>query len=399
MKSEDLSGSKVLTGNQACAYGTCLCRPDVIAAYPITPQTTILEELARFGDEGILSAEFIAVEGENTAIGSCIGASAAGGRTFTATSSNGLAFMYDGYVFAAGNRLPIVMALAMRDQVAPHCVSAGQQDAIMVKDQGWIQLFAESCQEILDMMIMAYRLAEDENVLIPVNVCFEGFFLSYMSQNVDVPDFATVDRFLKPLETSRRQTWSIEKPMGFSSYATENLFMTFRTKHAAAFNRSKDKFDKITKEFSTLFGRDYGGQIEEYKTGDADAVIIMMGASAGTAKSVIDAAREKGKKIGLIRIRMFRPFPKDALAQAMAGKKAVGVLDRNINCGWDSGHGFMELAAVQHIFGLNIPMSGYVDGLAGADIPEKHIERVIDETLEVAAGKKKPKPIIWLALE
>ncbi|MFC1824422.1 pyruvate synthase subunit PorA [Thermodesulfobacteriota bacterium] len=398
MSDEGLHGWKVLTGNQACAYGVCMCKPNVIAAYPITPQTTILEELASFGNKGILQAEFITVEGENSAMGSCLGASAAGGRTFTATSSNGLAFMYDGYVFAAGNRVPIVMAIVMRDQVAPHCVAAGQQDAIMVKDQGWIQIYASSCQEILDLIIMAYRLAEDTDILIPVNICYEGFYLSYMSQNVYVPTFEEVDQFLAPLKEMKRTTWNLEEPMGFSSYVTGNLFMEYRYKHASAFERAKDKFEQISHDFSKQFERDYGGQIEEYRTDDADVVLVMMGASCGTAKPVIDAMREQGKKVGLIRIRMFRPFPKERLTEAIRNKKAIGVLDRNVNCGWNSGHVYMELRATQSISGINIPTVGFIDGLSGADIPESHIERAIDITMGLAKGKE-TKELTWLALE
>ncbi len=398
MQREDISGWKVITGNQACAFGVCLSRPDVIAAYPITPQTTILEELAKFSNQGLMPTEFITVEGENSAMGSCLGASISGGRTFTATSSNGLAFMYDGYVFAAGNRAPIVMALVMRDQVAPHCVASGQQDAIMVKDQGWIQIFAESCQEILDLIIMAYRLAEDKEVLLPVNICYEGFFLSYMTQKVHVPGFEEVDRFLSPLKDMDRMTWNLESPMGFSSYITGDLFMEYRYKHSAAFERSKDKFEDISNEFTDQFGRSYGGQIEEYKTEDADVIMIMMGASSGTAKPVIDMMRENGTKVGLIRIRMFRPFPKEKLSEAIRGKKAIGVIDKNVNCAWNSGHVYMELQAVQGIYGTEIPMVGFIDGLAGADIDESHIERAVDITIGLSEGKE-TKELIWLSLE
>lgn len=398
MQHEDISGWKVITGNQACAYGVCLSCPDVVAAYPITPQTTILEELAKFSNQGLMQTEFITVEGENSAIGSCLGASISGGRTFTASSSNGLAFMYDGYVFAAGNRAPIVMALVMRDQVAPHCVSSGQQDAIMVKDQGWIQVFAESCQEILDLIIMAYRLAEDTDVLIPVNVCYEGFFLSYMSQNVHVPTFEEVENFLAPLKGMDRTTWNLEAPLGFSSYITEDLFMEYRYKHAAAFERAKDKFEEINRDFANQFGRNYGGQIEEYKTEDADVVMIMMGASSGTAKPVIDAMRERGIKAGLVRIRMFRPFPKQKILEAIKGKKAVGVIDKNVNCAWNSGHVYEEVQAVQGINGTNVPMVGFIDGLAGGDINEARIERAVNITLGLSEGKE-TKELIWLALE
>lgn len=399
MKTErDISGWKVLTGNVAAAHGAALCRPNVIASYPITPQTTILEELYKFSAEGIVKSQLINAEGENSAMSALIGASACGGRVFTATSSNGLAFMYDAYVFAAGNRLPIVMAIAMREQVSPQCVAAGQQDAILVKDQGWIQLYAESCQEILDMIIMAYRLAEDKDVLIPVNVCFEGFYLSYMSQNVNVPTFEEVDQFLSPLKEMKRTTWNLEEPLHFSSYILGDLFMEYRHKHATAFERAKVKFEQINREFAAQFGRNFGGQIEEYRTDGADVVMITMGASSGTAKSVIDEMRARGLKLGLVRIRMFRPFPKEKLAESVKGKRAIGIIDRNVLCAWNCGHVFLEMCAAQNRLGLNIPMVGFIDGLSGADISEAHIERAIQTTLDAAEGKQ-TKEVTWLALE
>jgi len=397
MKGRDISGRKVLTGNVAAAHAVVLCRPNVIASYPITPQTSILEQLYKFSAEGILECELINVEGENSAMSALMGAAACGGRVFTATSSNGLAFMYDAYAFAAGNRVPIVMAIAMREQVSPQCVAAGQ-DAVQVKDQGWIQLYAESCQEILDMIIMAYRLSEDKDVLIPVNVCFEGFYLSYMSQNVNVPSFEEVEQFLSPLKEMKRTVWSLEEPLHFSSYILGNLFMEYRHKHTAAFNRAKEKFEEINRDFAAQFGRNFGGQIEEYRTEDADIVMITMGAASGTAKSVIDEMRDGGLKVGLVRIRMFRPFPKEKLAEAVKGKKAIGVIDRNVLCGWDCGHVFLEMSAVQNRFKLQIPMVGFIDGLAGADISEAHIGRAIQTTVAAAEGKE-TKEVTWLALE
>ena len=396
-KGRGIEGRKVLTGNVAAAHAVVLCRPNVIAAYPITPQTSILEHLYKFSAEGILDCELINVEGENSAISALMGAAACGGRVFTATSSNGLAFMYDAYAFAAGNRVPIVMAIAMREQVSPQCVAAGQ-DAVQVKDQGWIQLYAASCQEILDMIIMAYRLSEDRDILIPVNVCFEGFYLSYLSQNVDVPSFEDVDGFLSPLKEMERTRWTLGEPLHFSSYVLGNLFMEYRHKHSAAFNRAKTKFEEINRDFAARFGREFGGQIEEYRSDDADVVMLTMGAASGTVKSVIDTMRERGLRVGLIRIRMFRPFPKEKLAEAVKGKKAIGVIDRNIICGWDCGHLFLEMSAVQNRFKLEIPMVNFIDGLAGADISEAHIDRAIRTTISAAEGRA-PKEVTWLALE
>ena len=313
---------RVLEGNLAAAYGVLLSKPDVISCFPITPQSSLGEALSRFVADGILDAEMVEPEGENSALSILIGASVAGGRTFTSTSSQGLSFMYDAYLFTAGNRLPIVMAIAMREQVAPHGVIAGQQDAVLMKDGGWIQFYAESCQEILDSMIMAYRLAEDPEILLPVNVCYEGFYLSYQSQRVEIPTQHEVDRFLTPVTQSERLRLCLENPMVFSSYTFPGeLYTEYRYKHCAALQRAREKCDQIDKEFEGIFGYGYGGQIEEYRTEDADLVIVTMGSCTGTAKVVIDKKREQGLKVGLIKIRMFRPFPVDRLVDVLSGKK------------------------------------------------------------------------------
>lgn len=398
-KKEDISGMKVLTGNYACAYGALLCRPDVIAAYPITPQSSVLEKLYNFSAQGLLDAEMIDVEGETSAIGALIGASAVGGRTFCSTSSAGLAFMYDGYLFAAGSRVPIVMALVTREQASPNIVAASHQDAIYMKDQGWIQIYVHNNQEILDALIMAYRLAEDKDILLPVNVCYEGFYLSFMSQRLDLPKQEDVDHFLSPLQDMNRVTWSTEDPKSFSCYCVPaELYTEYRYKQAAAFQRSKAKFDAIDSEFESQFGRGYGGQIEEYKTDDADIVIVCMGSAAGTAKVVVDAKREKGLKVGLVRIRMFRPFPVERLSAVFEGKKGIGVLDRNICQPWGCGHTHLETRAVLQSMKSDTPLIGFIDGLCGSDITKENIEKLIDGTFAVSTGKSHQE-VTWVTLE
>jgi phenylglyoxylate dehydrogenase alpha subunit len=397
----DLRGQvRVLDGNRAGAFGVLLSKPDVIASYPITPQTPLLETLYKFEAEGLLEAEMIEPEGENSAMGILLGACAAGGRTFTATSSQGLSFMNDAYLLAAGNRFPIVMAIGMREQVSPHGVFAGQQDAVLVKDHGWIQLYMESCQEILDSLIMAYRLAEDSEILLPVNVCYEGFFLSHHSQRVEIPRQEEVDRFLEPLKNMERLKWTLDDPMVFSSYTVPaELFTEYRYKACAAHQRAKAKFDEIDKEFGRQFGRSYGGQIEEYRTEDAEAVIVTMGCSTGTAKVVVDRKREQGLKVGLVKIRMFRPSPRERLIKALNGKKAIGVIDRNVCYAWNCGHNFVELKTLLSDLDTPAPMLfDFIAGLGGADITALHVERAIDRTFAAARGENQPE-VTWLSLE
>jgi pyruvate/2-oxoacid:ferredoxin oxidoreductase alpha subunit len=395
-----IGGVRILDGNRAAAYGILLSRPDVITSYPITPQTPLLETLYRFQADGLLDAEMVETEGENTSMSILLGASAAGGRTFTATSSQGLSFMNDAYLQAAGNRFPIVMVIGMREQVTPHGVVTGQQDAVSVKDHGWIQIFTESSQEILDSIIMAYRLAEDDEILLPVNVCYEGFYLSHHSQRVEVPEQEDVDEFLAPLKKMKRQKFTLEEPTIFSSYTVPGeLYTEYRFKACAAQQRAKTKFDQIDNEFEEKFGRYYGGQIEEYRTEDAEAVIVTMGCSTGTAKVVIDKKRDEGLKVGLIKIRMFRPSPRERLIKALNGKKVIGVIDRNVCFGWNCGHNFLELKTVLSDLQTPLPLLlDFIGGLGGCDITFKDVERVIDRT--IAAAKAEPQQTVtWLSLE
>jgi pyruvate/2-oxoacid:ferredoxin oxidoreductase alpha subunit len=400
METNEKSQVRVLDGNLASAYGVLLSRPDVISCYPITPQSSVGEALSRFVADGLLDAEIAEPEGENSALSILIGASVAGGRTFTSTSSQGLSFMYDAYLFTAGNRLPIVMGIAMREQVSPHGVVAGQQDAVLVKDAGWIQFYAESCQEILDSTIMAYRLAEDSEILVPVNICYEGFYLSYQSQRVEIPAQKDADRFLAPVQNSERTKLCLENPMTFSSYTVPGeLYTEYRFKHCAALQRAKNKCDLIDGEFHSIFGRSYGGQIEEYKSKDADVVIVTMGACTGTAKGVIDRKRDAGLKVGLIKIRMFRPFPAERLIEALTGKKAVGVIDRNVFYSGSCGHGFSELKGLLGDIKRPIPrLVNFIAGLGGSDITPNMVDRAIDITYSAAEGKA-VRPVTWLSLE
>ncbi len=401
MDLSNIHQSRVLDGNKAAAYGVLLSKPDVISCFPITPQSALGETLSQFAANGLLDSEMIEPEGENSAISILIGASVAGGRTFTSTSSQGLSFMYDAYLFVAGNRLPIVMAIAMREQVSPHGVVAGQQDAILVKDSGWIQLYAESCQEILDTVIMAYRLAEDPEILLPVNVCYEGFYLSYQAQRVEIHRQEDVDRFLSPVSPKKIEPkLCLEKPMTFSSYTYPGaLYTEYRFKHCAAMQRAREKTDQIDSEFARVFGYGYGGQIEEYRTKDADMVLITMGSCTGTAKGVIDVKRKNGQKAGLIKIRLFRPFPSTKIIEALQGKKALAVIDRNVFYSGSCGHVYSELKPLLSELSPPSPiLLNFIAGLGGADIEPKQISHAIDMAYAALDGQSMPS-VTWLSLE
>jgi pyruvate/2-oxoacid:ferredoxin oxidoreductase alpha subunit len=399
MKTESgRSELKVLDGNKAAAHAVLLCKPDVVAIYPITPQTTLLEQLCQFKADGLLQAELVEVEGENSAMSVSIGTSAAGGRAFTSTSSMGLAFMYDTYLFAAGQRVPMVMAVANREAAPPHTVSCGQQDTLLVKDCGWIQFYVENCQEIFDAIIMAYRLSEDPEILVPVNVCYDGYYLSHLTERVEIPSQEDVDRFLAPLSQSRRTILDPENPLVFASFTIGELYAEYRHKHSVALNLAKTKIDEIDGEFKRVFGRGYGGQIEEYRTEDANIVLITMGSHSGTAKVIIDRKRDEGLRIGLIKIRSFRPFPRERLVTALQGKKVIATIDRSVCFGWGSGHLFQEVKAVASDLETRPVLFGFIDGLGGSDITLEHIARVADITHSASQGKPH-KEITWLPLE
>jgi pyruvate ferredoxin oxidoreductase alpha subunit len=389
---------KVITGNAAAAYAVMLCRPDVITSYPITPMSEVAEQLSSFHADGLLDAEMVEVEGENSAMNVVAAASITGGRVFTATSSWGLAFMYDAVQQAAGFRAPVVMAIANRETPGILAVSGGQQDIISTRDTGWIQIIVENCQEIFDTLIMAFRLAEDYDIQLPVMVNYDGFYLSYLSEAVEISNQEDVDKFLEPLKQQpQRQKLIGGQPLGAGSHGIELGFVEQRHKHCMALQRATAKLDEIDKDFGEYFGRSYHGQIEEYRTEDAEIIIVASGSAAGTARTAVDAKREKGIKVGLIKIRLFRPFPQKRLVEAMKKKKAIGVIDRSINFGWNCGPMYSEIRALAPEIGI-IPMLSYIDGLANLDITRKSIEKIIDQTYDAANGKQYPE-VTWIPLE
>ena len=259
---------------------------------------------------------------------------------------------------------------------------------IQTRDAGWIQVIVENSQEILDTIIMAFRLAEDYDIQLPVMVNYDGFYISYLAEGVRIPTREDVDQFLSVLKytTAADNHWIPTRPIGAGSHGLMTEFMELRYRHCAALDRAKNKFDEIDKDYGDFFGRSYGGQIEEYRTEDAEIVILTSGSAVGTSRTVVDAKRAEGLKVGLIKLRMFRPFPQEKLIKAIKGKKAVGVIDRSVNFGWNCGPIYSELRALTPEIG-NIPMLSFIDGLASIDITKPHIERVIDDVANAAKGK------------
>jgi pyruvate/2-oxoacid:ferredoxin oxidoreductase alpha subunit len=396
--SEQEARVMVITGNAAAAYGAMLCRPDVVATYPITPQTEVIEKLFEFAASGELDAEMVPVEGENSAMNVVTASSVAGGRVFTATSSWGLAFMYDAMLAASGTRVPVVMVNVNRETPGIIAVSSGQQDMISTRDSGWIQLVAEDCQEILDQVIMAYRLAEDHAIQVPVMVNYDGFYLSYMAEKVEVPSKDQVTDFLAVLnEQPKRQALLPGKPLGCGTHGILQGFVELRYKHIQAMERAKAVFDGIDQEFASQFGRGYGGQVEEYRTEDAEILLVASGSMCGTVKTVIDKKREQGLRVGLVRLRMYRPFPSEKLIELLKGRKAAGVVDRSVGFGIQGGPIYSEVCSLSAKFGETRVLS-FIDGLANTDVTSDHVEQMLEQLQAAARGESCPD-VTWVCLE
>jgi pyruvate ferredoxin oxidoreductase alpha subunit len=390
--------TRVITGNACSAYAVRLCRPDVVALYPITPQSEIVEQLTRFKADGQLEAEMIEVEGENSAMNSVTAACVAGGRVYTATASYGLAFMYDAMMQTSGFRAPVVMTNVNREIPGIHAVSTSQQDLISVRDIGWLQIIVEDDQEIVDTTIQAFRLAEDYDIQLPLMLNYDGYYVSYSAEAVKLPMMEDVDEYLSVLKKQPQRLKLVPgKSMGAGSHGMLLAYTELRYKHLAAMERAKAKFDQIDKEYGDFFGRSYGGQIEEYRTSDAEIILVTSGSATGTAKTVIDALRAKGQKVGLVKIRMYRPFPREKMVQALKGRKAIGVLDRSVSFGWNCGPMYQEIRALTPEIG-KVPLLSFIDGIANLDITVPNIERMIKDIYAASQGKSYQETT-WISLE
>jgi len=376
---------KVFEASISVAEGARLSRALVIPMYPITPQTHIVEELAKMIDNGDYDAEMIHVESEHSALSACMGSVAAGARTFTATSSQGLALMFEILPIISGNRLPMVMACANRALSAPINIWNDHSDAVSCRDQGWIQLWVESSQEALDTTIQAFKISEDLKVQLPVMVNLDGFTLSHVFEPVEVPDSKKVDSFLpafKPLNVL-----DTKNPKTFGPIAFPNVYMEFRKDLDEAMFASEAVIEQANKEFAKAFGRSYGdGLLELYKMEDAEFAIIGMGTLCGTARSVVDKMRKQGKKAGLIRVRCLRPFPKARLLNACKSLKSLAVIDRHVSYGFE-GPLFTDIRSAFYEEKNSPFIAGFIAGLGGRDITERHLEKALQNAIEKKDGE------------
>ncbi|MBW7850885.1 MAG: phenylglyoxylate dehydrogenase [Rhodospirillales bacterium] len=391
----------VCDGNEAAALGVGLARPDVVAVYPITPQSSLVEYVSQMIADGRLQAELMNVEGEHSVMSALQGAALAGGRTYTATSGPGLAFMFEPYIRAPGLRLPMVASLVTRDLLTPQCVWGGQQDAMSVREAGWIQIYCETVQEVLDTIVMAYKIAEHHDVMLPVNVCHDGNYLSYGVSRVELPDQAEVDAFLGPRDVNWHVALDPARPMavdpltGGAGGGGPAMFVKYRKGLCNGMQNALRVISEVHAEWGERFGRFHAPLVEEYSLDGADYALVTIGSMTGAAKDAVDAAREAGEKVGLIKVKTFRPFPVEALSAAFAKVKAVGIVDRAVSFGWNSGPVYQESLGALYRTGRHIPAISFIGGLAGADITAEHFARIIETTAKAVTGAVPDGPV-WV---
>jgi pyruvate/2-oxoacid:ferredoxin oxidoreductase alpha subunit len=382
---------KVIEGNHAVSWGAKLARVEVISAYPITPQTQIVERLSEMCADGSLDARYISVESEHSAMAACIGASAAGVRTFTATSSQGLALMHELLHWAALGRHPVVMADVNRALGPGWNIWTDQNDSLSQRDTGWIQFYCETNQEVLDTTILGFKLAEA--VDLPVMVVLDAFFLSHTAEPVDIPDQELVDGFLPRREA--RYKLDVEDPHAFGALVRPDAYMEMRLQQQEAMERAHDAFDEIESEWEALTGRRYGA-IEGYRTEGAELLLVTSSTITSTAREVVDARRDAGEAVGLVKVKMFRPFPTERLRRLLSGVSRVAVLDRNIS----PGHGGIFAEELRSAL-YDVPpddrptLFGYVVGLGGRDVTPTVIGEIIDGT---RAAERPEREDLWVGV-
>ena len=371
----------VVEGSYAVAHSVKVCRPNVISAYPITPQTHIVEDLSQFMADGeIPDCEYINVESEFSALSALVGASAAGARTYSSTSSQGLELMHEVLFNASGMRLPIVMTVVNRAVSAPISIWNDHQDSISQRDTGWIQLYAENIQEMSDMTAQSFKIAEDKDVMLPAMVCMDGFILSHVFEPVILLEQELTDEFLPTYDPEH--VLDTRNPLSFGTFADPSAYTEFRYLQQKGMDVALGKIEKAAEDFKTIFGRYYGGLIEPYMAEDAEILLMAMGSVVGTIKDVIDKARSQGIKVGLIKVRTFRPFPVEVIRSAVSDAAIVVTLDKNISVGLNEGALFTEVKSCLYNSDINVPVMGFMLGHGGRDIPMSTIQMIIDKAAQ-----------------
>ncbi len=378
-----------LSGNEAQAVAMKQINPDVVAAFPITPSTEIPQYFSTFVSNGEVDTEFVAVESEHSAMSACIGAEAAGARAMTATSANGLSYMWEMLYIASGSRLPIVLSLVNRAVSAPLNIHNDHSDAMGVRDSGWIMIFSENNQEAYDNMIMAHQIAENKDVMLPLMVCQDGFITSHSIENIELIEDEKVKEFVgkyKPEHYLLNPNEPIAiGPMDLQAYLFEHKYQ-----QAEAMRNAKKVILEVADRFEKMTGRKYG-LFEEYKLEDAEIAIVCMNSTAGTTKAVVDKLRSQGIKAGLLKIRVFRPFPVEEVAEALKNVKALAILDKADSLNGAGGALYEDVTSAMYTENVHIPAVNYIYGIGGRDTTTKEIEKVFNDLQEIVKDEKNAK--------
>ena len=385
-----------LSGNEAAATAMRQINPDVVAAFPITPSTEIPQYFSTFVSNGTVDTEFVAVESEHSAMSACVGAEAAGARAMTATSSNGLSFMWEMIYIASSLRLPIVMSLVNRAVSGPLNIHNDHSDAMGVRDAGWIMLFSESNQEAYDNLLMAHRIAEHKDVQLPLMVCQDGFITSHSIETIDLVEDDKVKDFVGTYKPEHYLLNSKE-PISIGPLDLQGYLFEHKAQQAQAMKNAKKVILEVAEEFEKLTGRKYG-LFEEYKLEDADIAIVCMNSTAGTTKFVVDDLRNKGIKAGLLKVRVFRPFPAEEIAKALAKVKAVAVLDKADSLNAAGGALFTDVTSGMYVNNIHVPTVSYIYGIGGRDTKSDDIEKVYNDLQEIVETGKIENPYRHLGL-
>ena len=385
-----------LSGNEAAATAMKQINPDVVAAFPITPSTEIPQYFSTFVDNGLVDTEFVAVESEHSAMSACIGAEAAGARAMTATSANGLSLMWEMIYIASSLRLPIVMSLVNRAVSGPLNIHNDHSDAMGVRDAGWIMLFSENNQEAYDNLLMAHRIAESKNVMLPLMVCQDGFITSHSIENIELVEDDKVKEFVG---TYKPEHYLLNKnePIAVGPLDLQAYLFEHKAQQAEAMKNAKQVILDVAKDFEKMTGRKYG-LFEEYKLDDAEIAIVCMNSTAGTTKFVVDKLREQGIKAGLLKLRVFRPFPVEEIAKALSHLKAIAVLDKADSLNAAGGALFEDVTSAMYVNNIHVPAVNYVYGIGGRDTKADDIESVYTDLSEIVKTGKIDNPYRYLGL-
>lgn len=385
-----------LSGNEAVATAMKQINPDVVAAFPITPSTEIPQYFSTFVANGSVDTEFVAVESEHSAMSACIGAEAAGSRAMTATSANGLSLMWEMIYIASSLRLPIVLNLVNRAVSGPLNIHCDHSDAMGVRDAGWIMLFSENNQEAYDNTLMAHRIAENKNVSLPLMVCQDGFITSHAIENIQLEEDSEVKKFVGTYKPEH-YLLNKEEPIAVGPLDLQSYLFEHKAQQGEAMKAAKQVILDVAKDFEIWTGRHYD-LFEEYKLDDAEIAIVCMNSTAGTTKFVVDNLREKGIKAGLLKIRVYRPFPGEEVAKALSHLKAVAVLDRSDSLNAIGGALFEDVSSSMYVNNKHVPMCNYIYGIGGRDTTVNDIESVYTDLIEIAKSGKIENPYRYLGL-